>query len=122
MFSAVFGLLFSSISEYADASDQEQTITLDNSAQIADANALQKAIDEVSEKVMECVEKKLASANRCFCLYPIELSEFKKKYEMVIQRNPDWQNAIVHWSTEEEATGFNLVFPALRRQVEMKCE
>lgn len=116
----IFGLLLSAVPLYADAGNQKQTITLAEPSQIADASALQSAIDRVSERVMECVDKQLAPPDQCFCRYPTELSNFKKKYELAIQRNPNWQNASVHWSTE--GVGFNLVFSALRRQVEMKCD
>lgn len=117
--SLIFSLLLFSVPLYADDKNQRQMITLTESSQITDANALQNAVDRVSEKVMECIDKQLAPPDQCFCRYPTELSNFKKKYELAIRRNPEWQNATVYWSAE--GTGFNLVFSALRRQIEMKC-
>ncbi len=57
-----------SLSITTHAAEKDETITLTDSKKIAYARALNEAIDQVSKKVAECVEKKLAAPEKCFCL------------------------------------------------------
>ena len=110
------------LSLIANAAEQQGTITLTDSKKIADAMALNGAIDQVSEKVMQCVEKKLAPQEKCFCLYPAEISKVREKYQIALKNNPDWNDRIVFWTVKGNPTSYNLAFSGLRRQLEMKCE
>lgn len=119
MFICTFLVLFFAFT--AHAGDENQTITLADSKKIADAVALNEAIDRVSTRVMECIEKKLVPQDKCFCLYPTEIHNFKKKYETALKNNPEWRNKNVSWTIKGNPMGYSLSFPGLRRQVEMKC-
>jgi len=84
--------------------------------------ALNEAIDQVSKKVMQCAEKRLAPQEKCFCLYPAEVGRVKEKYEIALKNNPEWRDRIVFWTVKGNPTSYNLAFSGLRRQLEMKCE
>lgn len=106
----------------AKAGDENQTISLTDPKKIADAVALNDAIDKVGMKVTECIEKKLAPQEKCFCRYPTELRDFKNKYVTALKNNPEWRDRNVFWTVKGSPMGYNLSFPGLQRQVEMKCE
>jgi hypothetical protein len=115
-------LLMLCLSLTAGATEQPGTITLTDSKKIADAMALNEAIDQVSKKVMQCVEEKLAPQEKCFCSYPAEVSKVRERYEIALKNNPDWKDRIVFWTVKGNPTSYNLAFSGLRRQLEMKCE
>jgi len=115
-------LLMLCLSLTADAAEQQRTITLTDPKKIAHAMALNEAIDQVSKKVMHCVEKKLAPQEKCFCLYPAEVSNVREKYEIALKNNPDWKDRIVFWTVKGDPISYNLAFSGLRRQLEAKCE
>ena len=102
------------------AMEKDETITLTDSKKIGYAMALNEAIDQASKKVTECVEKKLVPQEKCFCLYPAEISNVREKYEVALKNNPDWRDRIVYWRVQ--TVSYNLAFAGLRRQVERKCE
>jgi hypothetical protein len=115
-------LLMLCLSLTADAAEKQGTITLTDSKKIADAMALNEAIDQVSKKVMQCTAKKLAPQEKCFCLYPAEVGRVKEKYEIALKNNPEWRDKIVFWTVKGNPTSYNLAFSGVRRQLEMKCE
>ena len=80
---------------------------------------MDQAIVNLSNKVMECVQSKLAPANECFCLYPQELSHVRKTYESTIEQHPDWQNKIVSYTQEGKTHAVS--FDGLSRQLQNKC-
>jgi len=110
------------LSLIANAAEQQGTITLTDSRKIAEAMALNEAIDQVSKNVAQCVEKKLAPQEKCFCLYPTEVSNVREKYQIALKNNPDWNDRIVFWTVKGNPTSYNLSFSGLRRQLETKCE
>ena len=115
-------LLMLCLSITAHATEKDATITLTDSKKIAYAMALNEAIDQVSNKVAECVEKKLAPPEKCFCLYPAEVSKVREKYEVALKNNPEWRDRIVYWTVKGSPMSYNLAFSGLRRQLERKCE
>lgn len=115
-------LLLLSLSIAASAAEKDETITVTDPKKIAYAMALQEAIDQASKKVMECVKQKLAPQEKCFCLYPGEVSKVGEKYEIALKNNPEWRDRIVYWTVKGNPMSYNLAFAGLRRQVEMKCE
>ncbi len=115
-------LLLLCLSLTADAAENQGTITLTDSKKIADAMALNEAIDQVSKKVTQCVEKKLAPQEKCFCLYPTEVSKVREKYEIALKNNPEWRDRVIFWTIKGNPTSYNLAFSGLRRQLEVKCE
>src|SRR5262245_61401593 len=78
-----------------DALAKEDTITLTESKAIADAMAINEALNQVSKKVMDCVGQKLAPPEKCFCLYPTEVTKVREKYEVALKNNPEWKDRIV---------------------------
>jgi hypothetical protein len=115
-------LLMLCLSITAHALEKDEVITLTDSKKIGHAMALNEAIEQVSKKVTECAEKKLAPPEKCFCLYPAEVSKVREKYEVALKNNPEWRDRIVYWTVKGNPISHNLAFAGLRRQVEMKCE
>jgi hypothetical protein len=97
----------------------EQTVALTKPDDIRHASLMDQAIVRLSNKVMECVRGKLAPDNRCFCLYPQEVSQVRKIYEETIRQHPEWRNKMVSY-TQEERT-FAVSFDGLSRQLDIKC-
>jgi len=97
---------------------------LTDAEQIKDASSIQKSVDAIFAKVAQCVDRKLAEPSRCFCLYPVELEDFKKVFATVIKNHPEWKDKIVYFEgrTEGHTKGHNLGFVGLQRMSEMKCE
>ena len=118
----LIGLMLLCLSITAHAAEKNETVTVTDSKKIAYAVTLNEAIDQVSKKVTECVEKKLAPPEKCFCLYPAEVNKVREKYEIALKNNPEWRDRIVYWTVEGNPTSYNLAFSGLRRQLEMKCE
>jgi hypothetical protein len=104
------------------AAEKDETIILTDSKKIAYAIAVNEAIDQVSKKVAQCVEKKLAAPEKCFCLYPAEVSKLGEKYEVALKNNPEWKDKIVYWTVKGDQLSYNLSFQGLRRQFERTCE
>ena len=98
------------------------SINLTTSQQISDARAVDDAINIMSNKVMKCIENKLAPPEKCFCLYPKEFSEFKSKYKHAIKNNPEWENKIVSYQPKDNYSGFSLSFLGLKTQANMQCK
>jgi len=115
-------LLMLCLSIPAHAMEKDQTVTLTDSKKIGYAMALNEAIDQVSQKVTECVEKKLAPPEMCFCLYPAEVSKVREQYEVALKNNPEWRDRIVYWTVKGNPMSYNLAFAGLHRQVERKCD
>jgi hypothetical protein len=107
---------------YAEKTDENQRITLTDSKKIADATALNDAINSVSKKVTECVKTKLAPPEKCSCLYPTDVGNVKNKYEAALKNNPEWRDKLVFWTASDKSMGYSLSFLGIRKQVEMKCE
>ena len=99
-----------------------ESITLTDSKEIEDAEALIGSINVMSEKVTKCVEKKLGPPKKCFCLYPKEFENYKTTYKHVIKKYPQWDNKIVSWKQKDSYIGKSLQFSSLKVQASMKCE
>jgi hypothetical protein len=113
-------LLLLSISPTVRAAE-EAPIMLTNSDKIADAMALNEAIDQVSAKVMQCMQQGPATEEKCLCRYSAEVQKVKDKYEIALKRNPEWKDRTVFWTIKGALSSYTLAFARIRRQVETKC-
>jgi hypothetical protein len=99
--------------------NQVGVIELTSPEEIQDASVMDRAIGDLGSKVMECVQGKLAPADRCFCRYPQQFSEVRKTYEQMLRQHPEWKGKAVSYASEGRS---HLVsFAALSRQFETKC-
>ena len=99
--------------------DQVEVIPLTKPEDIQHASTMDQAIVSISNQVMECVQRKLAPANECFCLYPQELSRLRKTYEVTTKRYPEWKNKTVSYTWEGKSYAISL--GGVSRQLQMKC-
>jgi hypothetical protein len=99
--------------------DPQQVVPLSEPADIRDASLMDQAIVRLSDKVMECVQRKLAADSACFCLYPQELSQVRETYEGTLKRHPEWKNATVSYFRDGKT--FAVSMEGLSRQLEVKC-
>ena len=109
--------LVTSVTSYG--AGPEQIVSLAKPADIRDASSMDQAIVRLSNKVMECVQRKLAPDNECFCLYPQELSQVRETYEGTIKHHPQWKNKMVSYT--HEGRTFAVSFGGVSRQLEIKC-
>lgn len=112
----VFWLAFQSSANSAQAG----VIELNKPEDIRDASAMSEAIDAMSNKVMRCVEEKLAPPSDCYCRYPKELSHARNTYEDSIKQHPDWKDKTVSYLRKGKSEFVSL--GGLRRQFEKKCQ
>jgi len=96
-------------------------VTLKDSQKILAATAINDAIDNISKKVIECMSKKLAPDNECFCLYPEDIKNFNLKVNNALIKYPEWENKIINWQLNDEPMGYHLSISGLRKQQQMKC-
>jgi len=97
----------------------EQVVSITTPADIRDASSIDKAIVRLSNKVMECIQRKLAPDNECFCLYPQEVSQVRETYEGTIKRHPEWKNRVVSYT--HEGRTFAVSIGGVSRQLDVKC-
>ena len=111
--------LLAAVTCSAASPDQVEVIQLTKPEDIQHASTMDQAIVIISNKVMECVQSKVAPASECFCLYPQELSRVRKTYEVTIKRHPDWKTKTVSYTWEGKSYAISLV--GVSRQLQMKC-
>ena len=109
--------LLTSVTSYG--AGPEQIVSLTKPADIRDASSMDQAIVRLSNKVMECVQRKLAPDNECFCLYPQELSQVRETYEGTIKHHPEWTNKTVSYTHEGKT--FAVSIGGVSRQLDVKC-
>jgi hypothetical protein len=109
--------LVASVTSYG--AGPEQIVSLTNPADIRDASSMDQAIVRLSNKVVECVQGKLAPASECFCLYPQELSHVRKTYEVTTKRHPDWKHKTISYTSEGRSYAVSL--GGVGRQLQTKC-
>jgi hypothetical protein len=97
----------------------EQVVSLTKPADVRDASSMDQAIVRLSNRVMECVQRKFAPDNECFCRYPQELSQVKKTYEGTIKHHPEWRNKTVSYAHEGRTIAVSI--GGISRQLEVKC-
>lgn len=54
------------------------------------------AIDRLSNKVKDCVQRKLVPAKQCFCKYPTDLMKAKEVYHKTVTKYPHWKSTAVN--------------------------
>ena len=97
----------------------EQIVSITRPADIRDASSVDQAVVHLSDKVMECVQRKLAPDNECFCLYPQELSQVRETYEGTIKHHPEWKNKTVSYTRDGKT--FAVSIGGVSRQLDVKC-
>ena len=116
--SAEYGAPTTAVSRF-QASAQDEVIQLTKPGDIRQASTVDQAIVALSNKVMECIQRKLAPASGCYCLYPQELSRLRGVYERAIRQHPEWKNKVVSYSLEGRTHAVS--FGGVNRQLQVKC-
>jgi hypothetical protein len=98
---------------------QGEVIHLTKPADIRRASTVDQAIVALSNKVMECVQRKLAPASECSCLYPQELSRVRSAYERTLRQHPGWKNKVVSYTLEGRT--YAVSFGGVNRQLQRQC-
>ena len=104
---------------WAAISEQGDVIQLTKPEDIRQASIVDQAIVALSDKVMECVHRKLAAASECSCFYPQELSRVRSAYERTIRQHPGWKNKVVSYTLEGRTYAVSL--DGVNRQLQRKC-
>ena len=98
---------------------QGEVIHLTKPEDIRQASTVDQAIVALSNRVMDCVQRKLAPASECFCQYPQELSRVRSAYERTLRQHPDWKNKVVSYTLEGRPYAVSL--GGVSRQLQRKC-
>jgi hypothetical protein len=96
-------------------------LTLTESAAVAMAESLSRAIDAVSSRVAECLTDKTANAQLCFCRYPNEVSRLRAQYEAALVKFPAWQDKVLNWSTAGQKGSRSISMVGLKLQLKQAC-
>ena len=104
---------------HATSGEQAAIIRLTNREDIHHASTMDRAIVSLSNRVTECVQRKLAPANECFCLYPQELSRVRNTYEDTLRQHPDWKDKTVSYTLDGRTYAVSI--EGLSRQLQTKC-
>jgi len=98
---------------------KSDVIELRTPADIQDASTMDRAIVLLSAKVSDCVQRKASSPDKCFCLYPQELSSVRKTYEVTLRKHPTWTNNVVSYVQENRTHAIS--FGGLKLQLQRAC-
>ncbi len=101
------------------AAGPSDVIQLSEGADIQDASLMDRAIVLLGERVFECVQRKVAPPDECFCLYPQELSAVRKTYKATVEKHPAWADNVI--SYVREAKTHAVSFSGLKRQLQKAC-
>jgi|SRR5262245_29248016 len=104
---------------YAARAEQSEIIQLTNPEDIRHASIMDRAIVSLSNKVTDCVQRKLAPVTECFCLFPQELSHVRNTYQGTLRQHPDWKNKTVSYTLRGRTYAVSL--DGLSRQLQTKC-
>src|SRR5215470_4090132 len=74
---------------------QTTTLDLTRPDDVRDAAAMSEAIDRMSARVSRCVQDKAALPSLCYCRFPTELADVRRRYEDTLQHHPDWADKLV---------------------------
>jgi len=85
---------------------------------IRQASTVDQAIVGLSNKVMECVQRKRAPASECSCLYPQELSRVRSAYGRAIGSTPAGRT---RWSHTPGRPTYAISLDGVNRQLQRKC-
>jgi len=97
-------------------------IELSDAASISVVKKIDVALSSMTDKVMSCINNKLAEPAVCACKYPEQLSLLKSAYDNALLKHSEWKEKLVHYMDAENNMSHNLNFMGLRRQFEMTCK
>ncbi|MGH1402822.1 MAG: hypothetical protein ACRBDL_01115 [Alphaproteobacteria bacterium] len=92
------------------------TLTLTDSADIRDAQALDDALGNVSSAVTGCMDMG-RNNTQCQCENLDIIHEFNGLYKETIVLHPDWKEQSIYYQ-KPNGQGVTIMFSALRRQSE----
>ncbi|NIP38056.1 MAG: hypothetical protein GWO07_03375 [Candidatus Dadabacteria bacterium] len=102
-----------------------ETIELTDPANIKYAHAVSRAMEEVSSKVMSCIDEGgtigECKCTECSCKFTSEYEVFKKAYKEALAANPDWDDKVVFYTLEGDPMGYNINFEGLKSQFSSEC-
>ncbi len=105
-----------------------ETIDLTEKTQIDDAIDMNDAIDAISSKVMQCIEKNNGEPQGCICLdecsckFADEYLLAKNTYLALIRKYPNWDNQIIYFRKPADPAGYNINFAAVKKQFGGSCQ
>ena len=113
IWSASFAIAVSSGVGPAHAAGEGRIVELSDPGEIAQAAAVNKAINAVSDSVMACIKSSSRTAIQCECRATQGLATLRSAYDAAVADHPEWPqpNTTVWWS------GTALNFSALKREL-----
>lgn len=100
------------------------TIEVTAPKDVADVQALNDSLAELSRKATACVAEG-AKPETCPCRFSEDVARVRKGYETLIKRHPDWKDQLVSYdykNKESRRISGTLVLENLRRQLDaLKC-
>ena len=118
-FALLLGLFMQAMGAAAAGPPNGDVIELRTHGDVQDASTMDHAIALLSAKVSECVQRKTSSSDKCFCLYPRELSNVRKTYEITMRKHPTWTNNVVSYVQEDRTHVIS--FGGLKIQLQRAC-
>ncbi len=92
------------------------------------AISINKASDELSENVMQCIEVNDGKMTGCTCKdrdacpFKTEFDKFMEAYCEAVEKFPEWKNETLFWQLEGDITGYNLATKNIEMHYGQYCD
>jgi hypothetical protein len=97
------------------------TIILRDSRQIADASAVNEALNALVNAAQSCSPTDMKARTACVCKRKTDVSALRVAYDRAIARNPTWNgsNTAVNYVDPRNRRSVGMIFPGLKRQIDL---
>ena len=104
-----------------------ETLKLTDPDAMTLAAELSDRIDDLSAKVMACIDahggdhEPCICADACNCPFKAEYTAAEEAFREALTQHPEWQDRMIHFTRPGDPLGYNLAFDGLARQFGATC-
>ena len=104
-----------------------ETLKLTDPDAITLAAELSDRIDDLSAKVMACIDDHRGDHEPCICRdacncpFKSEYTAAEEAFRAALAQHPEWQDRMIHFTRPGDPLGYNLAFDGLARQFAASC-
>ena len=104
-----------------------ETLELNDPGAIELAAVVSDRVDDLSDKVMACIDANGGDHKPCICLdactcpFEAEYLAAEAAFREAIDRHPEWKDRVIHFTRPGNPMGYNLAFDGLARQFGSTC-
>ena len=104
-----------------------ETLQLNDPEAIELAAAVSDRVDDLSGKVMACIDanggdhKPCICIDACSCPFKAEYDAAEAAFHEALAQHPEWTDRMIHFTRAGDPMGYNLAFDGLARQFGAQC-